>query len=165
GFERAPEIILVQPRDDHAAALISQSVAGSRQVRIEELPLVDPDDLGIFVNAPNELCRAADILRGDSHVAVRDDMVLAEAIVENRLEDLHFLTCDLSASQSADELLALPAEHAPGDHFDPPSPKLFPDDVHDLTASCSRAQRRGPSIHRERCDVWRERKKADQTRD
>ena len=59
-------------------------------------------------------------------------MVLAEAIVENRLEDLHFLTCDLSAAQSADELLALPAEHAPGDHFDPPSPKLFPDDVHDL---------------------------------
>ena len=50
----------------------------------------------------------------------------------SRLEDLHFLTGDLSAPQAPDELLALAAEHAAGDDFDPSSPKLFPDDVHDF---------------------------------
>jgi hypothetical protein len=38
------------------------------------------------------------------------------------LEDLHLLPGDLRAPQPADQLLALAAEHAAGDDFDPAGP-------------------------------------------
>src|SRR5207302_1083721 len=37
-----------------------------------------------------------------------------------RLEDLDFLLGDLRAPEPPDQLLALSAEHAAGDHFNPP---------------------------------------------
>ena len=46
-------------------------------------------------------------------------MVVAVAVVDRRLEDLDLAPGDLGAAQPADQLLALAAEHAAGDDFDP----------------------------------------------
>ena len=46
-------------------------------------------------------------------------MVGAVAAVEARLEYLNFLTRDLRPAEAANELFALPAEHAASDNFDP----------------------------------------------
>jgi hypothetical protein len=51
---------------------------------------------------------------------VRDDLVRAEAVVDFGLEDLHLAFRDLGTAKPPDEFLTLPAEHAAGDHFDPP---------------------------------------------
>ena len=57
--------------------------------------------------------------RRDLHLAVRDDLVLAVAVVDGGLEDLDLLPRNLRAPQPPDQLLALAAEHAAGDDFDP----------------------------------------------
>jgi hypothetical protein len=44
--------------------------------------------------------------------------------VDDRLEDLYFLAGNLGAAQSADELLALAAEHAADDDFEPALARL-----------------------------------------
>jgi len=49
----------------------------------------------------------------------RDDVVVAEPGVEARLENLDVLAGNLRPSQAPDELLALAAEHAADDDFDP----------------------------------------------
>ena len=85
---------------------------------------------GLFDHLPHELVGVAHVLRGDPHVAVRDDVVLAEPVVDQRLEDLHLLAGDLGAAQPPNQLLALAAEHAAGDDFDPAVMGLFPHDVH-----------------------------------
>ena len=66
---------------------------------------------------------------------MRHDVVFAEAVVDERLEDLHFLPRDLGAAQPADQLLALAAEHAAGDDFDPPVLGTRADDIHKQTES------------------------------
>ena len=48
-LERPAEVILIEPGDDHALAAIGERVARGRQVRVEELPFVDADDLGVVV--------------------------------------------------------------------------------------------------------------------
>src|SRR6185437_14906487 len=58
-------------------------------------------------------------LRLDPHGAVRRDVVFAVAVVDPRLEDLHLAPGNLRPAQPADQLLALAAEHAAGNHFDP----------------------------------------------
>ena len=45
------------------------------QLGIEELPLVDADDLGVGLHLLEQLARRCDVLRGDLHLAVRDDVV------------------------------------------------------------------------------------------
>jgi hypothetical protein len=118
-LERPAEVILIETGDDHAFAPVSQRVAGGGQVGVEKLPFVDPHDFGVLTDEADDCIRALHGLRGDPHVAVRHDVVVAEAVVDDRLEDLHPLTRDLRAAQPPDELLALPAEHAAGDDFDP----------------------------------------------
>ena len=87
---------------------------------VEELPFVDADDLGVVVDhARPARPSSRTFCDGDPHVAVRHDVVFAEAVVDERLEDLHLLPGDLRAAQPADQLLALAAEHAAGDDFDP----------------------------------------------
>src|SRR5207248_1986643 len=74
---------------------------------------------GVVVHEPDELVRAADDARGDPHVAVRHDVVVAIAIVDEWLEDLDLLPRDLRPAQAPNQLLALAAEHAAGDDLDP----------------------------------------------
>ena len=63
--------------------------------------------------------RAGTGLRLDPHLAVRHDVIVGVAGVDRRLEDLDLLAGDLRAAQPADQLLALAAEHAADDDFDP----------------------------------------------
>ena len=50
---------------------------------VEELPLVDADDFGVVVD-PRDAARRSLLTfsRGDAHVAVRHDVVVAEAVVD-----------------------------------------------------------------------------------
>ena len=82
------------------------------------------------VRGLEQLARARHGLGRQADVAVRDDVVLRVAIVELRLEDLHPLAGDLRPADAADQLLALPAEHAAGDHFDPALIGPAADNVH-----------------------------------
>ena len=61
----------------------------------------------------------ADELRLHLHFTVADDMVVTESAIQLWLEDLDSLTGDLRATQPADELFALSAEHTSADHFNP----------------------------------------------
>ena len=46
-LERLAEIVLIEPRDDDAPALIRERVADRRQLDVEELTFVDADDLRV----------------------------------------------------------------------------------------------------------------------
>jgi hypothetical protein len=120
-LERTAEEILIQTGHDHAFAAVRQRIAGRWKALIEELAFVDPHDLGVIVHRPQELVRAARGGRRDPHVAVRDDVIVAVAVVDERLEDLDLLPGDLRAAQPPDQLLAFSAEHAAGDDLDPAS--------------------------------------------
>src|SRR5438094_323020 len=133
-LEGTPEIILIEAGDDDPLAAIRERIARPRETRVEELPLVDSDDVGVVVDAAQQLVGVADVLRRDSHVAVRDDLIFAEAVVDERLEDLNLLAGDLRATQPADQLLALAAEHAAGDDFDPAVRRRTSDFVHQTRA-------------------------------
>ena len=106
-----------------------QGGARRRQLGIEELSLVDADDFGVGIDPGQQLGRVFDVLRGDAHVAVRHDVIFAEAVVHQRLEGLHLLAGNLRAPQAADQLFALAAEHAAGDDFNP-AVLRFSDNVH-----------------------------------
>jgi len=129
-LERTAQVVLIQTRDDHTFPAVRERVARGRQVRVEELPFVNPDDLGVVVDALHELVGALHALRRHTHVAVRDDVIFAVAVVDERLEDLDLLLRNLRAAQPANELLALAAEHAAGDDFDPAMLWLAAHDVH-----------------------------------
>jgi hypothetical protein len=59
-------------------------------------------------------------------------VVLAEAVIKDGLEDLHLLPRDLHPTETADQLLALSAEHAARNHLYPAVFRRFPHDVHVL---------------------------------
>jgi hypothetical protein len=118
-LERLAEIVLVEAGDDHALALIGERRAHRGQLLIEELPLVDPDDFRLPPHARQEFGRFLQALRRNLHLAVRRDVVVAVAIVDGRLENLHLLPGNLRAAHATDQLLALAAEHAAGDDLDP----------------------------------------------
>jgi hypothetical protein len=61
---------------------------------------------------------------------VRDDVPFAVAIVDERLENLDFLACDLGPTQAPDQFFALAAEHAAGNHFNPAVVRRPVNDVH-----------------------------------
>ena len=129
-LERTAQVVLIQSGHDHALAAIRERVARGRQIGVEELTLVDADDFGVAVHARQEFVGRLHVLRRNPHLAVRDDMAVAVAVVDERLEDLDLLLRDLCAAQPADELLALAAEHAAGDDFDPPVLGTGTDYVH-----------------------------------
>src|SRR5439155_1507696 len=120
--------------------------APARQVRVEKLPLIDADHFRLVADVLQELIGILHGLRRDSHVAVRHDVVFAEAVVDGRFENLDLLSRDLRSAQAADELLALAAEHAAGDDFDPAVMRFFPDNVHDHPRRLHIAKARRPRI-------------------
>ena len=60
-------------------------------------------------------------------------VIVAEALVDGRLEDLHLLPRYLRTAQPPDQLLALAAEHAAGDDLDPAVMRCLADDFHAIT--------------------------------
>jgi len=129
-FERLAEIILVEAGDDDALTLIRKLVTDRGQILVEELPFVDADDLRVRLDEIQQRAGAADRARRNPHLAVRDDVIVGVPGVDGRLEDLDFLASELGAAQPADQLFALPAEHAANDDFDPALIGLMPNDVH-----------------------------------
>jgi hypothetical protein len=93
------------------------------------LSLVDADDLGVALDGLEQLARAFNGARFDPHLTVRHDVVHRIPRIERRLEDLHLLPRDAGPAQAADQFLALPAEHAADDDFNPALNGLS-DDVH-----------------------------------
>src|SRR5207249_9047023 len=80
----------------------------------------DLDHLGVGPDAIEQVARRADVVGLDPHRAVRADVIAAVvAIVYLGLENLDLAPGDLRAPQPPDQLLALAAEHAAGNHFDP----------------------------------------------
>ena len=111
-------------------AAVGQAAADHRQLEVEELAFVDGHDLGVRLHRLEQFAGRRHVLRRVPDVAVRDDVVLREAVVEPRLEDLDLLARDLGPAHAADELLALAAEHAAGDDFDPALIGDFADYIH-----------------------------------
>ena len=68
-------------------------------------------------------------------------MIVGEAGVDDRLEDLHALAGDLGAAQAANQLFALAAEHATDDDLDPALGWLS-DDIHGGSTSAGAIQAR-----------------------
>jgi hypothetical protein len=63
----------------------------SEKNQIEELTFVDPEDLRVVADVSDKLVGRPNVRRSDAHVvAVRDDMVLAVAAIDERLEDRTF---------------------------------------------------------------------------
>src|SRR4051794_975581 len=59
------------------------------------------------------------------------DVIFAVPVVDERLENLNLLTGNLAPAKSPDQFLALAAEHAAGDDFDPSVMGFFPYDFHE----------------------------------
>jgi hypothetical protein len=117
-LERPAEVVLIQPGHNDALATIRQGVARGREVLIEKLTLVDPDDL---VSSATSFTSSSefDVLRGDPHVAVRDDVILAEPVVDERLEDLDLLAAIWVRRSRRISSSLLPLNMLPDDHFYP----------------------------------------------
>ena len=62
-------------------------------------------------------------------LVVADDVFLRVAYVDGWFENLHFLSCELGASQTADKLLGLTREHRAADDFYAAWAVLFSVDV------------------------------------
>ena len=118
-LERPAEVVLVQTGHDHAFAAVRQLLQAAGRFWSKNCPSSMPTTSVSRPSTRKQLVRAAHGGRRDPHVAVRDDVIVAVAIVDERLEDLDVLAGDLRAAQPPDQLLALAAEHAAGDDLDP----------------------------------------------
>jgi hypothetical protein len=118
GIERPGAIVLIEPGNDHPLSLISHLIANLDQVEIKKLGFIDSDNLRLTFEPSQNLRGCRNEFRFYFHIAVADDVILAEAVIQPGLEDLHALLCNLGSPKSADQFLALSTEHAAADHFD-----------------------------------------------
>ena len=107
-----------EARDDHAHAAVGQFESVRDDGRVEELHFVDPHDVE-SVRMPDDLGDRRHGYGAHSCTGVADDVGRVVAVVDPRLEDDDALPCDLRASQTADHLLALAAEHRAADDLEP----------------------------------------------
>jgi hypothetical protein len=119
GIKGTATVILIQAGHDDALSHIREPIADNNQLEIEKLGLVNADDLRAAINQLRNLASSADKLRLHLHIAVADDVVIAESAIDGRFENLNALLCDLRPPQSTDELFTLSAEHTSADHFNP----------------------------------------------
>src|SRR6266850_698311 len=119
GIERPSSKILIEARNNDALSRIGEFVANSDKFHIEELSFVDSHHLRAFLEQAEDLPRTGHELCSDFHFAMADDVVFVVTRVELRFENLHALPGNLRPAEPANQLLALAAEHAAADHFDP----------------------------------------------
>jgi len=105
-------------RFSNSRVLLDEVEPDTEVVGIDEGQFFD-QDLPAVCNALADRGKRVIVAGLDLHRAVRGDVRVAVAVVEVRLEDLDFPFGDLRAPQPPDQLLALAAEHAAGNHFDP----------------------------------------------
>jgi hypothetical protein len=110
---------LIESRGDDADAGVGELHADVDHAGIEELYLVDADHLHPDLHARQQLGAGGDRHRLQAPVVARDDVLGAEAVVDERFEDLHALARDDRAAQAPDQLLRLSGEHASSDDLNP----------------------------------------------
>jgi hypothetical protein len=119
GIEWLPPVILIEPGYDHTLSHVCQLVTDRDDLFVKKLRLVDSYHFGAIVNLVDDFSRCGNDCRSDFLLAVRNDMIGRIARINLGLENLYALASDLSAAQTADQLLAFAAEHAPADYLDP----------------------------------------------
>ena len=122
--ERLSFEVEVQSCYDDACASAGKFVAYADNLFVKELCLVNTQDVRI---GPHEQYAGSTLhRRGGYGVAfVADDVFLAVAHVNGRLEDLHFLFGELGALHAAYEFFSLSGEHRAADDFYAASPHEF----------------------------------------
>ena len=116
--EREAAEVLVEPARDDPHPALDEPVEDERDLRREELHLVDADDV-VAVDETGDVGRVVDRDRAHLRARVADDVGDVVAVVDPRLDDQHALAGDLGAAEPADQLLALAAEHRPADDLEP----------------------------------------------
>jgi hypothetical protein len=116
--ERQPAEVLVESRSDHAGAALRERQRRVDDRRLEELHLVDPHDVDA-ARPRDELRAAVDGHGRHPHACMADDVRRVVAVVDPGFEEEDPLPGDLGATEPADHLLALAAEHRPADDLEP----------------------------------------------
>jgi len=119
GIKGASPVILIQAGHYDSLSHIREPIADANQFEIEKLSLVNADDLCAAVDQVWNFDSLANELRFHLHIAVADNVVVAESAIDVWLKDLNTLLSDLRPAQPADEFLTFSAEHASTDHFNP----------------------------------------------
>jgi len=117
GIERLCAIVLIEPGYDHPLSNIGHLVAHCDQVEIKKLSFINADNLRLRIKVYEYFGGSCNDLRLHFHVAVADNVILAETVIEPWLEDLKALLCNLRSPESTDQFLALSTEHTAADHF------------------------------------------------
>jgi hypothetical protein len=118
--ERLPPKIRISAREDHPNAPAGEQGGDVHDLRIQELCLVDRHDLDVGPDQPKDL--GGRVYRAGLElgaIVTRDAVEAGVAAVEMRLEHLHLTPGYGRPPDTADQLLALPAEHDAADHLDP----------------------------------------------
>ncbi len=114
----APKV-LIEARDHHPAALVSEAVGDPNEVHVKELSLVNSNDNRVADPLQDLAGRA----HGNAWVAKRavgDDVALREAYVDRRLEDQYPRGRKPGTIEAPDQLLRLARKHAAANDLDPP---------------------------------------------
>jgi hypothetical protein len=103
-FPRFAGVILIESGNDHAHATTRERVRHLNQVVIKKLPFIYPDDLCIRIDFRKHFSRRSTVSRVVTHLRVRNDLILRKARIYFRFEHLYFLTRNLRAAQTPDQL-------------------------------------------------------------
>jgi hypothetical protein len=117
GIERPSTIVLIEPGNDHPFPPVGHLIANVNQIETKELGFIDSDNLRLSFKPGQNLRSFYYKLRLHFHIAVADNVIFTEAVVQPGFENLYALLRNLSSSKPANQFLALSAEHAAADHF------------------------------------------------
>src|SRR5881628_2347241 len=101
--EWSAHVVLIEAGSDDTNAGIGELHADIDDAGIEELHLVDAHDLHADLHPRQKLGAAGNGTGFQSAVVARNDVIAGKTIVDDRLEDLHALSCDESAAEAPDE--------------------------------------------------------------
>src|ERR1043165_5728038 len=89
--EWAPHVVLIESGGDDADAGVRELHADLDDAVVKELHFVDADDLHADLDARKHLRARANRRGFESAIVARDDFIDAEAIVDDRLENMYAL--------------------------------------------------------------------------
>jgi hypothetical protein len=119
GLKRPAGVILVQSRDNNPDSAARKFICNRHQLVVKELPLVDSDDLRIWLKLLKDLDGGFYGPGFMAHLGMGHDVITRISDIDSRLKDLHLLTGDLGPSQPADQFFGLAGKHRAGYHLNP----------------------------------------------
>jgi hypothetical protein len=119
GPKGSPRKILVQTGDNHPQAAVGQFVAHFGDGPIEELGLVHGHNLGIRIQALENVTGLGYGCGLKVRSTVRANLLVHVARVHAGFKDLHLLLGDGGAFDPADQLFGLARKHGATDDLDP----------------------------------------------